>query len=196
MDLKNKYLETADLSWRLGYEQGLKDAQMEQAQQQQMQADQMAAAQAQQPQPGQEGAAPGAEQGEQPAPGQPISQNPNGDELSQHIEKLESMLGKGELSSMSVDELKKTLSDIRSLQVQISLSKSMESIKNTKMAKSRAPIVMTPKLQANLPQPAQKALSLQQDILSGIFKKWESDASHASSEIGSILNVDGLTKKE
>ena len=87
LDLKTKYQETCDLSWRLGYEQGLKDAQLEQVQQQQAEADQMAMAANGQPQPGQPG-----EEGEQPGgqPGQgeaPQSQNPNGDELdSQHIQ--------------------------------------------------------------------------------------------------------------
>jgi alcohol dehydrogenase class IV len=59
-DLKMKYLNTVDLSWRLGYEQGLKDAQTEQAQQQQMQSDAMDQ-QAAGTQPGEESAAPGTE---------------------------------------------------------------------------------------------------------------------------------------
>jgi hypothetical protein len=194
-DLKAKFMETVDLSWRLGYEQGLKDAQLEQAQQQVQQAqDQANAMAAGMGQPGQEGEAEG-QPGEQPEEAQPISQNPNGDdELGQHIEKLENMLGKSE-DSLDVQELKKTLNDIRSLQVQINLTKSMESIKNTKLKKSFQPIKFTKKLEANLKEPAKKALSLQEDILKNCFAKWEKDESKAAGDIGSILNIEGLTRK-
>jgi hypothetical protein len=194
MDLKTKYMETCDLSWRLGYEQGLRDAQLDQAAQQQAQADQMAMAANGQPQAGQSGeeGAPGEEQEQ---PGQPQSQNPNGDELDSHIARLESMLGKGELVSADLGDLKKTLSDIRSLQVQINLTKSMASIKNTRMAPLKKSQVLSPRVQANLPEPAKKALSLQENIVKNVFDKWAKDESQATSEIGSILNVDGIVKK-
>jgi hypothetical protein len=194
LDLKTKYMETCDLSWRLGYEQGLRDAQLDQAAQQQAQADQMAMAANGQPQAGQSGeeAAPGEEQEQ---PGQPISQNPNGDELDSHIARLESMLGKGELAPADLGDLKKTLADIRSLQVQISLSKSMESIKNTKMAPLRKSQPLSPRTQANLPEPAKKALSLQEKIVADVFSKWEKDEQKAASDIANILNVDGIVKK-
>ena len=44
LDLKTKYQETVDLAWRLGFEQGARQAQLDQASQQQAQADQMAMA--------------------------------------------------------------------------------------------------------------------------------------------------------
>jgi hypothetical protein len=194
LDLKTKYQETVDLAWRLGFEQGAQQAQLDQAAQQQAEASQMAMAANGQPQPGQPG-----EEGEQPGqqaegqPGQPQSQNPNGDELDQHIQKLEGMLGKSEISSLDLGDLKKTLSDIRSLQVQISLSKSMESIKSTKMG--RPALTITPKLQANLPEQSQKALSLQEKIIGDVFAKWAKDESKAASDISSVLNIDGITKK-
>lgn len=194
VDLKSKFHSTVDLAWRLGYEQGLKDAQLDQAQQQAQQADAMAQQQAGAPQPGQPGEQPQESQ-EQPAEvgDTSVSQNPNEDELGQHIEKLESMLGKAEITPFELQDLKKTLNDIRSLQVQINLTKSLSGIKNTRLAKSHS---FSPKVQANLPAPAQKALSTQQEIVDTIFKKWEGEASKAASDISSILGIEGLTKKD
>jgi hypothetical protein len=193
-DLKMKYLNTVDLSWRLGYEQGLKDAQTEQAQQQQMQSDAMDQ-QAAGTQPGEESAAPGTEEKSEAQP--PVSQNPNGDdELGQHIEKLESMLGKAEITPFELQDLKKTLNDIRSLQVSINLTKSMESIKNVKMGKLNKSQAFSPRAIANLPEQSKKALTLQEKIVADVFTKWAKDESQASSAISSILNVDGITKKD
>jgi hypothetical protein len=198
LDLKTKFQETVDLAWRLGFEQGAQQAQLDQVAQQQAQADQMAMAANGQPQPGQpgeEGEQPGGQPGQERDNGQPQSQNPNGNELDSHIARLESMLGKGELTSTDLSDLKKTLNDIRSLQVQINLTKSMESIKNTKMAPLKKSISFSPRVQANLPEPAKKALSLQENIVKDVFAKWEKDEQQAASQIGSILNVDGIVKK-
>jgi hypothetical protein len=193
-DLKMKYLNTVDLSWRLGYEQGLKDAQTEQAQQQQMQSDAMNQ-QTAGAQPGEESAVPGTEEKSEAQP--PVSQNPNGDdELGQHIEKLESMLGKAEITPFELQDLKKTLNDIRSLQVSINLTKSMESIKNVKMGKLNKSQAFSPRAIANLPEQSKKALTLQEKIVADVFTKWAKDESQASSAISSILNVDGITKKD
>lgn len=185
IELKSKFMNTVDLSWRLGYEQGLKDAQMEQMQQQ-AQADAMAAQQPQQP--GQEG-----EQVPQDQEQAAMQQDTQDDELGQHIEKLENMLGKSEISSLELENLKKTLNDIRSLQTQINLTKSMESIRGLKLNKS---LVLSPKTEANLSEPAKKALSLQQKIVEDVFKKWETDSSKTASGISSILSVEGLTKSD
>lgn len=190
IDLKTKYHETVDLAWRLGYEQGLKDSQIDQA------AQQMA-----QPQmdPNVPQGAQGVEKpdtsptevSEQP----PTSQNPQGNELDQHIEKLEGILGKAEITPFELQDLKKTLSDIRSLQVQINLTKSLDSIKATKLTKSQ-PITFSPKNQANLPEVAKKSLSMQEKIVSDIFSKWGKDESKASSDISSILGIEGISKKD
>lgn len=194
-ELKAKFMSSVDAAWQDGYQHGMQDSQTEQVQQQQQQSDQMAMAANGQPQPGQPGeeVAPGEEQNGQP--GQPQSQNPNGDELDQHISKLEGMLGKADISSTELGDLKKTLSDIRSLQVQINLTKSMESIKNTKFGKLHKSISFSPKIQANLPEPAKKALTLQEKIVGDVFKKWAADESTAARDISSIVNIEGITKK-
>jgi hypothetical protein len=193
-ELKAKFMSSVDSAWQDGYQHGLQDSQVEQAAQQQQEADQMAMAANGQPpmgQPGEESGVPGeAEQSEAPQ-----SQNPNGDELDQHISKLEGLLGKAEINPIELGDLKKTLSDIRSLQVQINLTKSLESIKNTKLRPLNKSISFTPKTKANLPEPARKALTLQEKIVGDIFAKWEKDEQKAASDIGSILNIEGITKK-
>lgn len=191
-ELKAKFMSSVNASWEDGFQNGLQQAQLDQATQQQAQADQMAMAANGQPQPGQEGEA---ASGKEAQPGQPQSQNPNGDELDQHISKLEGMLGKSEISSMDLGDLKKTLSDIKSLQIQINLTKSLDSIKNTKFGSLKKSQPLSPRLQANLPEPAKKALSMQENIVKSVFEKWSKDESQAASDINSILNVEGITKK-
>jgi len=194
-ELKSIFMSSVDSAWRDGYQHGAQDAQMEQAQQQQQQADAMAQAQSGQPQPSEE-AAPGEEASGQEQPQTPNSQNPNGDELDQHIQKLEGMLGKSEISSLELQDLKKTLSDIRSLQVQINLTKSMESIKKTKLGGLNKSLNFSPKTKANLPEIAKKTLTLQEKIVNDVFSKWASDEAKASSDIHSALNIENITKKD
>jgi hypothetical protein len=193
-ELKTRFMSSVDSAWNDGYQHGMADSQTEQAQQRQMQSDAMDQ-QAAGTQPGEESAAPGTEEKSEAQP--PVSQNPNGDdELGQHIEKLESMLGKAEITPFELQDLKKTLNDIRSLQVSINLTKSMESIKNVKMGKLNKSQAFSPRAIANLPEQSKKALTLQEKIVADVFTKWAKDESQASSAISSILNVDGITKKD
>lgn len=199
MDLKAKFMSTVDLSYRLGFEAGLKESQIDQANQQaqeaQMQQQQMAqAGQPGAPQPGTPEESPSVED-TTPVQEEQKSMNPNEDELGQHIEKLESMVAKSEISPTEMQDLKKTLNDIKSLQIQMNLTKSMDSIKHNHSHK-HAPLKLTPKLQANLSVPAKKALTLQEEIVNNILEKWENDSSKTSSDISSILGIEGLVKKD
>lgn len=195
LDLKAKFLSTVDTAWRLGYEQGASESQVDQAQQQMAQA----AAAPQPGMPGQGGMPEESPSIEDTSPVQdeeksePLSQNPNEDELGQHIEKLESMIAKSEISSTEVQDLKKTLNDIKSLQIQMNLTKSMDSIRHNH---KRPALNLAPKLQANLSAPAKKALNLQEQIVNDIFNKWERDSANTASEISSILGTEGLVKKD
>ena len=105
-DLKLKFMDAVDVSFRLGMEQGLQQAQMQQAQQQQ--ADAQAAQQAamgQQPgQPGQEGQ-------DMNSP-----ESPDGSELDSHIGQLEGMLNKSKQGSPEQGALQKSLDGIRAFQ--------------------------------------------------------------------------------
>lgn len=186
-ELKNRFMSCVDAAWEDGFRHGMESSQLDQAQQTLAQ-----------PQPGEEPAGqPGVAAPEAPdqtptPAGEQPSNAPQEDELGKHIEQLESMLGKGEFGFSDIQDLKKTLNDIRSLQVQINLTKSMESIKNTKMSKPA--FSLSPKVKANLPQPAQKSLTMQEEIVKGIFEKWEKDAASTASDINSLFNIEGLTK--
>ena len=96
MDLRAQMVSSMDLAFRMGYEQGSKEAQM-QAMQQQMAAQQ----QMEQQMAAQQGQ-PGANQ----QPGQP-------EELDQYIAELEDLVNKNELSQ---DDLKKSLDKIKTFQ--------------------------------------------------------------------------------
>ena len=103
IDLRAKFLEATDVSYRLGYTDGMKDGQQQMQQQQQMAEQQaMAAAQGGMP-PGAEGEAPPEEGMDEEA----------GSELDQHIKGLEDMVAKGE--KPSVLDMRKAVIGLSSL---------------------------------------------------------------------------------
>jgi hypothetical protein len=192
-ELKTKFMNAVDVAWRDGYEQGMKDSQIEQMQQQQQQDEMAAQAAAQGGMPGQEGGMPedqqAAAEAQEPGVEAPDSEHPDGSELDQHIKKLESMLGKGELPASDVQDLKKTLNEIKLYQGNISLIKSMESVKNTKM---RKPVFIAPRASINLNDNAKKALGMQEKIVGDIMKSWEEEERRASKDITSQLNLENI----
>lgn len=193
-ELKQRFMNAVDVAWRDGYEHGAKDAQTEQAQMDQQNAmamDQAAMAAQAGGQPGQEGQE-GAENPEEQAQ-PPGSEHPDGSELDQHIQKLESMLGKNEFQESDVSDLKKTLNEIKLYQGQIALTKSLESIKKAKM---RKPFFVAPKAKANLPENHKKTLTKQEETVAKMMKSWEEEEKRAAKDIKNILNVEGLSSKE
>lgn len=197
-ELKQKYMKSVDAAFRLGYEQGSNDAQMQAAQQQQ--ADQQAMQQASmagqsggqpgQPAEGQE-AAPGGESPDQP----PASAHPQGSELDQHISQLEGMLGKSELTEEDLSDLKKSISTLKQ---GIELAKSQAAIKGIAKALNKSlPNLIAPKHAGtqNLTQPAKNALSAQELIVQNLFKTWDEQEKNAGKSIKDILANEGLTKK-
>ncbi len=132
-EMRAQLIKSSDLAFRLGYEQGMKDAQVENMQMQmQQQAQQMAqqAAMMQGGQPGQEGQpmseeeAAMQEQGGMPQDEQGMERAPmeeeqemepgQGTELDNHINELESLVAKGE--KPTVTDLRKAveaLSNVR-----------------------------------------------------------------------------------
>jgi len=194
MDYKAKYKEmraqlikSSDLAFRLGYEQGMKDAQVEAMQMQmEQQAQQMAAQQAamQGGQPGQEGqpmseeeAAMQEEQGGMPQDEQGMEQVPMEEEqemepgqmteLDSHINELESLVQKGE--KPSVVELRKKVTDLSNLR------KSQKA-----------------KIRSNKPQVA----SAQKKLVDGILKKWESESKMTAENLEELILKDGLRLNE
>jgi hypothetical protein len=194
MDYKAKYKEmraqlikSSDLAFRLGYEQGMKDAQVENMQMQmEQQAQQMAAQQAamQDGQPGQEGqlmseeeaamqeeqgGMPQDEQGMEPQEMEQDQEMEPGQmtELDSHINELESLVQKGE--KPSVVELRKKVTDLSNLR------KSQKA-----------------KIRSNKPQVA----SAQKKLVDGILKKWESESKMTAENLEELILKDGLRLNE
>ena len=152
--LKSKFMNSVDMAFRLGYEQGGKDSEVQQAADaQQQQAEQESQGQpGQSSQPGnnfgQEQTNPSEDQptSQSPADAQPQggapmqeSEHPEGSELDQHINMLESMLSKGELTG---DDLKKALHDVKSLKLSLAIKKNDKAVKNiAKALKNPKPLI-------------------------------------------------------
>ncbi len=183
-ELKSKYISSIDLAWRLGYEEGSKSAQQDQAQQQ------LAALQ-----PGQDKALPDqSEQSpEQPeAPSQPSQQDPQGSELDKAITELESLLGKSEFTP---EDLQKAMGTLKSLKQEQELKKSSEAIKGIVKALHKPAFKITQEMNHNLSNNAKASLNGQEKIVNDIFKAWAEQESKASKDIKNILEVEGLIKE-
>ena len=205
--LKAKFMESVDAAFRLGYEQGQQEAQMDAVmQQQQAQADQM-----QQQQEGQDAGGgagednnsdPSAEvANEAPADEQASSAHPGGSELEQHISKLESMVAKGEIST---HDLLKSLGDFRSIQKNMvekikfdkEMKKSHEAIPAIAKALHKPSFKVSQQANANMNDTAKRAVGMQQKIVSEIMKSWADEEAKASKGILGALNIEGLIKKD
>lgn len=193
-ELKSKFMSSVDMAFRLGFEEGSKQEQNNQMMQQQAQQQELANAQS-------NGiGAPGEAQQE---PGQdpdqemqnPDSQNPAGSELDQHIEKLESMLGKSELDGV---ELKKALDGIKSLQANMKqeaeLKKSARAIPEIAKALHKPKFNIGRLASHNMNSNAKTAVNMQEKIVSDIMKSWEEEDQKVTKDIKSILNLENLIK--
>lgn len=199
-DLKMKFMNAVDTSFRIGYEQGAKEAQA------QAQADQAAQAQAQAQQaqqqgmPGEEGEGQEEAQsqgdapqdGNAPAPGGP-PQAGGGSELDQHINTLESMVAKSELSAGDLQEIKKSLDGLKAIQ-QDKLAKA--AIKDIAKALNRPNKVWSPQAKANLNPSAKAAVSMQERVITDVMKSWDEEATRAGKDILSVLASEGIIKKD
>lgn len=208
LQLKSQYMNAVDTAFRLGFEQGKQQAELDNMSQQQMQAQEMATAAAGappsgptesgSPEPGGEPQVEGKEEMEQPvdAPMQE-SEHPDGTELDQHIAKLEALLGKSEIAP---EDLTKALSEIKALrksQVEaIELKKSAQAIKEISKALHRPSFKLSAQASHNMSDTAKRAVSMQHKIVDNIMQKWEEEEAKTLKGIGQIISVEGLTKKE
>ncbi|NJO48089.1 MAG: hypothetical protein HC840_00070 [Leptolyngbyaceae cyanobacterium RM2_2_4] len=201
-ELKMKFMESVDAAFRLGFEQGAVQGQQDAMMaQQQQQAEQEAAMAGQQPGQGfgAEGSPAGAEQMANPNGGsvgdmEPDSENPAGSELDQHIAKLESMVSKSETSP---EDLKKAISDIKTLRTQtVEMKKSYKAISGIAKALHKPAFKIGQQASHNMTSNAKAAVGMQEKIVTDIMKSWEDEEKRAASNIGKILNVEGLAKKE
>lgn len=207
--LKGKFMSSVDMAFRLGYEAGAKDAQVEQAAQAQQQAAEQEAQMGQDPQGGSEGGwqgeevsqadpssspnAPGAES----AGGAPMqeSEHPDGSELDQHINMLESMLAKGE-EAVDSQDLRKALDQIKSFKQAAVAKKNIKGIAKALKKPVAKKVFALGKGAQNLSPVQKNALSMQESIVSDIMKSWEKEEQTASKSILETLKIEGLAKKE
>jgi hypothetical protein len=197
--LKMQYMNAVDVAFRIGFEQGKQQAELDQLSQQQQAEQEMAQSQAgAMGDPNAGGATGEAPQDAQQEPEmEPDSEHPGGTELDQHIAKLESMLGKAETEP---GELQKALHEIKVLrksQLQaIELKKSARAIKEISKALHRPAFKLSRQASFNMNDNAKKAVTLQHKIVDDVMKKWEEEEMRTAKSIGEILQIEGLTKKE
>lgn len=202
--LKTQFMESVDVAWRLGFEAGKQQAQLEDIQNQQAQQQEMAAQQQGLP-PGQ-GGQPGEGGPESPEGGQESpeqaeddtqSENPQGSELDQHIAKLESMVSK---SDVTPQDLQKALSDIRKLrksqQHDIEMKKAAQAISGIAEALHKPKFKISQQANHNMNDNAKRAVSMQHKIVEDVMKAWATEENKASNDILATLGVEGLTTKE
>jgi hypothetical protein len=203
-ELKMKFMEAVDTAFALGFEQGQVQAQqdqMMQQQQQQLEAQQNAQQGGFGEGHGAEGSPAGAEQQANPnggeMPQEPDSQNPAGSELDQHIEKLESMVSKSEVSPA---ELMGFLNDLRKSQADAQqaaeLKKSSLAIKGIAKALHKPAFKIGQQASHNMNSNAKAAVTMQHKIVNDIMKAWDDESNKASKDIKSVLDLSNLTKKD
>lgn len=194
--LKLKFMNSMDMAYRIGFEEGAKDAQMQQMAEQQAAAEQQAQAEAngfggdgdgeggeEGGQPGQDGEDPNAQndgEGQEPGADQPMpgmeEEDPDappveGSELDSHIGQLEQMMmGKTEVS---VEDLKKSLVAIKAFKQANDLHKSMKAIKQ--IGKS-----------FNKKKPAKKSLTIPVKVKFEIGKQASSNLNKNAQEALSV----------
>lgn len=188
-ELKMKYMSSVDTAFRLGFEQGAQQAQVQSAQDQaQQQAEQAGAQQAQRPGGEQGGAEQAQDQPQEQA--QPESAHPGGSELDQHIQELSSMLGKSEIIGDDLQTLKKSFG---SLKASLDLAKSQQAISSIAKSLKLAENISAPIKHAgvsNMNPTAKKALNMQETIVSEIMNAWSQESNDAKNEIMNIIKKD------
>lgn len=177
LDLRAKFMKTADRMYRLGKEDGLKEGQMQAQQEQaQMQAQQEAMMNGQpqidpetgQPIPPQEGQMPPMEGGEMPQeemPQEEMMGDEQASELDQRIGELESLVAKGE---------KPKITDLRKVILELSeLRKSQNKLK---------------------PNHKKVVVSKQKELVNNVLKKWEEQANSKSvtANLEDIIQAEGI----
>ena len=191
-DLKIKFMDSLDVSFRLGFEQGAQQATM-QAQQQQQADEQAAQAAAMGQQPGQPGQDPNAQPGEDPN-AQPGT---DGSELDQHIGTLEGMLSQAKPGSPEQAGLQKSLDGIKSFQSGLrqtyELKKSEQAIKAISKA-LKTPFTLGKQATKNMSEPAKKALNMQEQIVADLLKSMEGEQAKAAQAITKTLDLEQLLK--
>lgn len=195
MELRSRFVSSLDVAFRLGYQKGQQDGQMQQMQQQQaqqMQMQQQMMGQMQQPSAlQQDQSSAGLEQSAENFENQAQNLDQNGaSEIEQGIQELEELLGKGEIDTKSAQSLLNLLNkSLSKLNNSTSLAKS-EDLKRMNEGKEifkQAAIGHNKNIQSK----SEEAHSLQKKIVNDILKKWESEEQEAAGDILNTLKIEG-----
>jgi len=210
LEIRSKYMNDVDIAFRLGVEQGMQQAQQQQALDAEAKANESEMRLKEASMGGGSGD-PNSDPNKIPGEGGPNDGTPKEDiagepdappqqgagqssELDQHIGKLEGMLG-GEANP----EIKKSLQAIVSLhkaeKQSRELKKSQAAIAGIAKALHKPSFKLGVQASANLDDNAKKAVSMQHKIVNEIMKSWSAEEQKAHNSIESILNVEGLLKE-
>jgi len=208
--LRQRYQEDVEVSFRLGYEQGTQDSQMQQMQDQQQQLVDQQAQQAQMEANGMGGDA-GQENQDPNAQGAQVQddsrgvgqqtgaagapQGMNGTQLDSHIGELEGLMAKTDYGTDQWETLKKSIDNLKSIKVTLDLNKNAVLIKNI-ASNLRKSTVIGGRAKHNLAPAAKTAISMQHKIVSELMDTWSKEEKGLPTEISKILQAEGLSKKE
>jgi hypothetical protein len=196
-EIKAKWMDSLDMAFRAGFEEGKRQSELDNANQQiASQQQQMSGMQGQGMQGG---AQPNAESSsEEMEPQQPDSQNPAGSELDQHIAKLESMVAKNE--QVDVTALKETVNSLKKAQQsyleQLSLAKSAKAIPAIAQALHKPSFKLSQQANHNLSSSAKQSVSMQEKIVTDLMKAWEDEEKKAGEDILDQLGITNHLKRE
>lgn len=185
MDLRARFIESLDIAFRSGYEQGYNESQVQaQAEQAQMMAQQMQAQQAQM----QGGQIPPGMEGQAAMPGQ----QQQGSEMDSAIAELESLINKSEITK---DDLKKSIEALKTQTMLNKISKMTLGLKKAE-TKKLLPPAYSKSFSINLSENSKQAVTGQQKIVDDLLSKWSDEQSKSTRDISQVLNTEILTKKE
>lgn len=144
-------------------------------------------------------------EGAAPAGAAPMqdSEHPDGSELDQHIATLEGMLKKAEdqgFDGIDFNSIQDSISGLKKMQRELhqksELKKSQMAISNIAKAMHKPQFKFGVQAQHNLSSSAKAAVTMQQEIVQDVFKKWEEEEKKAGKDILSTLNIEGIVKGE
>lgn len=166
LSIRAKLVEASDVSFRLGYEEGMKEGQQQaqqQAQEEQMMQEQQMAEQQAAMGGGEEGMPMEEGMAEEGGGTEMDMQGEEGSELDDHIAELEGMVAKGE---------KPKVSDLRNMVLNI-----------TNLRKSH---------KASFQKKTEKVISKQKSVVDGILKKWEGENKDVTSNLEEVIKEHGI----
>ena len=205
--LKQRFQESVDVAFRLGFEQGSQAQQQQQMQQQAQQVADQQAAQAQaaaggsQFGDGQEGQDQGSQMSEDSRGVGQQAQGANGgagtgpSELDNHIGELEGLMAKTEYGTDGWETLKKSIDTLKSYKSAIDFKKNEQLIKSIG-ENLRKPLKLNAIANHNIAPQAKNALSLQHKIVGDIMNQWEKEEKGIPTEITKILQSESIVKKD